>query len=397
MQQTLIQKILANQGVNSKFIDNQNLISKLSLLELLQKYERYMCLDSSYSTKYFKRIETSLQFIPEKYQKVALTLFANVFYVGESILSDALVYLYKEIVALHDHNENRVVESIHVFEVDPSGLIESFFRVNKIAGRLDSDTFSRCKSVGEFIASLHNYTSCTKLQSNVALISNIKGLLKKEIWILLTDFSFSGTSLNSEIKKLVKLREICFSRNKRPKIIVCIQIISSKSLEGIENEFGSEIQVLYAQIYNDSLRIVPERVWTNEGKQAQQSTLFEQNNEVYQEAIKLCEWFGSEYIDRDPDHAKTLEQGQSSTLAFGYKDCGFTVIPQRNAPSNALPILWYTPSKIFKQRYKINYIPPFPRTTSRVTQSTSGDKAHLDEIVKNKKNVRKLLTLIKKM
>lgn len=327
MQQTLIQKILANQGVDSEYIDIQNLISKLSLLELLQKYERYMCLDSSHSTKYFKRIETALQFIPDEYQKVALTLFANVFYVGESILSDALVYLYKEIVALHDDDDNHVVKSMHIFEVDPSGLIESFFRVNKIVGRLDSDTFSRCKSVGEFMTNLHNYMSCAKLQNNTALISNIQGLLKKDIWILLTDFSFSGTSLSSEINKLVKLRAICFNRNKRPKIIVCVQIISTKSLEEIEMKFGNEIQVLYAQIYNDRLRIVPERVWESEGKKLQQSLLFEQDKEVYLKAIELCEWFGAEYIDRDPDHARTLQQGQGSTLAFGYKDCGFTVIP----------------------------------------------------------------------
>jgi len=395
MQQTLIQKILAKQGVNSEYIDTQNLISKLSLLELLQKYERYMCLDSSHSTKYIKRIETSLQFIPEEYQKVALTLFANVFYVGESILSDALVYLFKEIVALHDDNENHVVNSMHIFEVDPSGLIESFFRVNKIVGRLDSETFSRCKSVGEFITNLHNYMSCAKLQNNAALISNIKGLLKKDIWILLTDFSFSGTSLKSEIDKLVKLRDICFTQSKRPKIIVCVQIISTKSLEEINNKFGDEIHLVYAQIYNDRLRIVPKQVWKNEGKQLPQSLLFEQSNKIYLEVVELCKWFGSEYIDRDPDHAITLKHGQRSTLAFGYKDCGFTIIPQRNAPSNSLPILWYTPSKKFQQENNKNYIPPFPRTTSRVNQSTSGDKTHLEEIEKNKKELRKSLTLLK--
>jgi hypothetical protein len=397
MQQTLIQKILSKQGVNSEYIDSQNLISKLSLLELLQKYERYMCLDSSHSTKYFKRIEASLQFIPEKYQKVALTLFANVFYVGDSILSDALVYLFKEIAALNNDDENNVVKSMHIFEVDPSGLIESFFRVNKIVGRLDSDTFSRCKSVGEFITNLHNYISCEKLKKNDALISNIKGLLKKEIWILLTDFSFSGTSLNSEIDKLLKLRNICFHQKKKPKIIVCVQIISAKSLEEIESKFGNEIQILYAQLYNDRLRVIPERVWGSENKKLQPSLLFEQNNAVYLEAVELCNWFGSEYIDRDPDHEKTLKQGQGGTLAFGYKDCGFTVIPQRNAPSNSLPILWYTPSKTFQQKYNKNYIPPFPRTTSRVSQSTSGDKKHLEELEKNKKELRKSLSLLQKL
>jgi len=251
--------------------------------------------------------------------------------------------------------------------------------------------------VGEFITNLHNYMSCTKLKSNAALVSNIKGLLKKDIWILLTDFSFSGTSLNSEIDKLVKLRDICFNRNKKPKIIVCVQIISSKSLEEIEKKFGNEIQLLYAQIYNDRLRIVPDRVWESELKQSQPSLLFEQSKEVYLEAIELCKWFGAEYIDLDADHARTLKQGQGSTLAFGYKDCGFTIIPQRNAPSNSLPILWYTPSRTFQQKYNKNYIPPFPRTTSRVSQSTSGDRIHLEEIEMNKKELRKSLTLLKKI
>ncbi len=393
MQQTLIQKILAKGVADSGFIDNQNLIAKLSLLELLQKYEKYLCLDSTYSTTYYKRIETSLHFIPDKYQHVALTLFANVFYVGEGLLSDALVYLFKEVLSKYENDYEKVVKSMHIFETDPSGLIEAFFRVNHIEGRLDAATFSRCKSVGEFITSLNNFNTCESLRQNTALQTSIKALLDKKIWILLTDFSFSGTSIKSDIERMIKLRDICYDPNDKPQIIVCAQIISSKALRAIEAKFSAQgVSVFYAQLYNDQLRIVPEEVWKVEGESELPSTLlFEKDQEVYKQVLELCNWFASKYIDKDPAHDYTRDKCDRKTMAYGFQDCGYTVIPQRNSPSNSLPIFWYKPSKEFIAKYGINYIPPFPRTISRVTQSKSGDGDHLKSIEDNKEQLQTLL------
>lgn len=392
MQSTLIQELILSQKVGSKYIDDQNLISKLSLLELLQKYEKYLCLDSSYNTSYYKRIETSLRFIPQRYQLAALTLFANVFYIGESVLSDALSYLFTEVVAYYGNDPDKVIPKMHVFEVDPSGLIESFFRVNKIEGRLDTNVFSRCKSPGDFVTALNTYSKCDNMQQNIGLQNAIKPILEKDCWILLTDFSFSGTSVSSDINRLVELRKICFSGAKKPDIILCVQIISSEALKIAQTLLKGNDKVFYAQCYDDSYKILPRKFWPPSADHPFGScTLFEKDKHIYTQIVQLCGWFAKTYIDRDPAHQNTLKTTPRKTLAFGYKDCGLTVIPQRNAPSNSLPILWYRPSKEFLEAGNKDYMPPFPRTISRVSQSPSGDKENLEELKKHNTKVRRLL------
>lgn len=357
-------------GISSFFLDEENIISKLNLLQKLERIDPY---HTNYTLQ--ERIQNSLECLPPKYRKFALALYANTLYLPNSFSNSVLEHMLNLLSFEFGIKREELGSKCLILEQDPTGIINSFLRTNHIEGRLDKSKFQRTQQVQSFVTTSvinYNYPDLSKKVKGECTdpldklrIENVLPFLDRDYWIVLVDNALSGTSLFSDIDLLMRLSK---RYEKKPKkIILLIRTLTEQAKYVIKKKFSDELHnnllVFRYGLLLDN-RFVIRRDNTK-------CILFKTLN-TYDGVMELCEWLSDrDFFKNDPrikdhseksgDNSKVKGFDPTGSLTFGFKGCGLTYVTSENCPSDSLPLLWFDkPGK---------YTSPFPRVLSRL-----GDK-----------------------
>lgn len=354
-------------GIESDFLDKENIISKLNLLQKLERTDPY---HTNYTLQ--ERIQNSLECLPEKRRKYALALFANTLYFPTSFSNSVLEHMLNLLSFEFNIKREDLGSKCLILEQDPTGIINAFLRTNHIDGRLDKTKFQRTQQVKTFVTTsvINNLqpdlSAEVKGESDDPLdrlrIENVLPFLDRDYWIVLIDNALSGTSLFSDIDLLMRLSK---RHKKNPqKIILLIRTLTKQAANVIKEKFSDELNRKLL-IYRYGL-LLDNRFVIREGNT--ECVLFK-DSETFNQVIDLCKWLSDQdFFKNDPrikDHAKNSGDNSkvkgfdpSGTLTFGFKGCGLTYVTSENCPSDSLPLLWFDKPGA--------YTSPFPRVLSRL-------------------------------
>ena len=383
--------------IEDDFIDEEDIIAKIQYLDTLTRHHQYILWEDN-TNSISSRVTSAIQKLPEEHRKAALALFANIIYLPKPILDEAwrevafsLERLYKQECTLHFFDT-------FYFSVDNPGLVTNFSHIAGLKGREDHDVNPGFTTISDIIDRLSNLIE--KKNGDVDT-KDIIILMNKKKWVILSDNSISGGSLVSDVKKLSKIKAILFpigltppfieasSKFTPPEMYAATQITTEQALSSL-NEIIPTDKIAYGIKFDDSVRVVSDKC-----------KLFHKK-ETLNAVRKLCEWFGDRYFlnQLDPDYKRRIEvhvnSGGKENYAYGWKDCGYTIVTQDNALSNSVPIIYYNPpeNEILLNKEQVDgYTPPFLRIESRVSHTTSKDKDKLSGLEKwdNVKYIRKLI------
>lgn len=354
-------------GIESDFLDKENIISKLNLLQKLERTDPY---HTNYTLQ--ERIQNSLECLPEKRRKYALALFANTLYFPTSFSNSVLEHMLNLLSFEFNIKREELGSKCLILEQDPTGIINAFLRTNHIDGRLDKTKFQRTQQVKTFVTTsvINNLqpdlSAEVKGESDDPLdrlrIENVLPFLDRDYWIVLIDNALSGTSLFSDIDLLMRLSK---RHKKNPqKIILLIRTLTKQAADVIKEKFSDELNRKLL-IYRYGL-LLDNRFVIREGNT--ECVLFK-DSETFNQVIDLCKWLSDQdFFKNDPrikDHAKNSGDNSKvkgfdpgGTLTFGFKGCGLTYVTSENCPSDSLPLLWFDKPGA--------YTSPFPRVLSRL-------------------------------
>ena len=357
-------------GISSFFLDEENIISKLNLLQKLERTDPY---HTNYTLQ--ERIQNSLECLPQGHRKYALALFANTLYLPNSFSNSVLEHMLNLLSFEFGIAREELGNKCLILEQDPTGIINLFLRTNHIEGRLDKNKFQRTQQVQSFVTTAtinYSHPSLSKKVEeecddplNKLRIENVLPFLNRDYWIVLVDNALSGTSLFSDIDLLMRLSKR--SEKKPKKIIMLIRTLTEQAKDVIKEKFYDELHNDFL-IFRYGLLLDNRFVVRADNKEC---SLFKKEK-TYEGVKLLCEWLSSQDFfkndSRIKDHAETSGDNSkvkgfdpTGSLTFGFKGCGLTYVTSENCPSDSLPLLWFDkPGK---------YTSPFPRVLSRL-----GDK-----------------------
>ena len=339
--------MLSYFGFDSKFIDNENIISKLNLLLQLERMDPY----SNESTLQ-ERIQIALQYIPSEFRQYALALFSNTLYFPNAFSKSVLQHLLNSLLFRYQIDWKNLGQQCLVLEQDPTGIINEFLRINHVHGRLDKNTFQRTQQVSAFVK-----TAYINLEhKEVEQIEDVISFLNREYWIVLVDNSLSGTSLCSDLSRLIKLSDD--AKMKPKKICILIRTLTKMALDVISKKFAKEIEDKMLEVYFGLF--LDDRFVIGDNIDRWDECILFNHKETYAGVVETCKWLVSQpEYKNDPllnDHKRN--SGGDKTMMFGFKNCGITFVSSENCPSDSLPLLWYQKEGFYK--------PPFPRVLSRI-------------------------------
>lgn len=354
-------------GIGSDFLDKENIISKLNLLQKLERTDPY---HTSYTLQ--ERIQNSLECLPEKNRKYALALFANTLYFPTSFSNSVLEHMLNLLSFEFDIKREELGIKCLILEQDPTGIINAFLRTNHIDGRLDKTKFQRTQQVKTFVTT----SEINRLQPTLSeevkedcdnpldrlRIENVLPFLARDYWVVLIDNALSGTSLFSDIDLLMQLSK---RHKKNPqKIILLIRTLTKQAADVINEKFSDELKTGLL-IYRYGL-FLDDRFVIREGNE--KCILFKDSN-TFDEVVNLCKWLSNQeffkndsrikdHASKSGDNSKVKGFDQDGSLIFGFKGCGLTFVTSENCPSDSLPLLWFDKPGA--------YTSPFPRVLSRI-------------------------------
>jgi len=331
---------LDNFNFDPRFLDAENIIAKLHLLMQQERSDPYSNRQVQ-QADLRDRIQTSLSYVPPHLRQYILALFANTIYFTKAYSNSVLSHLLNRVLYREKLTRDSFERNSLVLEVDPTGIVNEFLRHNAFSGRLDKSKFPRKQQVSEFIkAAIQDEGD-----------ESIQGFLSRKYWLVLTDNSLSGTSLVSDLKKLIRLAQ---EKEKDPQYIVLIRTLAYPAKSSIEREFAELIERkrlrfefgLYLDKQYSVTDILPK----------DKCRLFS-SQDTLDGVIDSCRWLTAQdgYINDFTlaDH----KHNSGCDMTFGFKKCGLTFVSVENCPSDSLPLLWYRNSDI--------YVSPFPRVLSR--------------------------------
>lgn len=357
-------------GIDSSFLDKENIISKLNLLQKIERTDPY---HTNYTLQ--ERIQNSLECLPGERRKYALALFANTLYFPGAFSNSVLEHMLNLLSFEFGIKREELGSKCLILEQDPTGIINTFLRTNHIEGRLDKTKFQRTQQVKTFVTTSMINSSHPNLSKEIdekcddpldrLRIENVLPFLDRDYWIVLIDNALSGTSLFSDIDLLIRLSRR-YEKNPQ-KIILLIRTLTKQAADIINEKF-------YDELHNNLLifrygLLLDNRFVIRRGNT--ECVLFK-DSDTYDGVIELCEWLSNQDFfkndSRIKDHSKNSGDDSNvkgfdptGSLTFGFKGCGLTYVTSENCPSDSLPLLWFDrPGK---------YTSPFPRVLSRL-----GDK-----------------------
>lgn len=380
-------------GIESDFLEAENIISKLNLLQKIERLDPY---HTSYTLQ--QRIQNSLECLPYAYRKYALALFANTIYLPNSFSNSMLEHMLNILTFKHGITRDKLGDDCLILEQDPTGIINAFLRTNHVDGRLDKRRFQRTQQVKAFVTTSvinkkHPELSNPKNGSSNPFdhlgIEDVLGFLNKKYWVILIDNALSGTSLYSDINLLLQSRE--YHDVAPEKVILLIRTLAKQAEDVIEDKFKE-------QLANESLEYhcglsLDNHFVVRDGNEECSLFLLQ---DTYEKVRELCHWFSDQgFFKNDArilDHAKnsadnsvvegfdeiylrddgTEKKIPLGKLTFGFKGVGLTYVSSENCPSDSIPLLWFDKPG--------TYVSPFPRVLSRLGDKDSHNQSVVEPI-----------------
>lgn len=344
-------------GLDSKFVDSENIISKLNLLFRLERMDPY-----STDSTLRERIQISLQYIKPEYRQFALALFANTVYFPEAFSKSVLQHLLNNLLFNYGIGWDNLGRQCLLLEQDPTGIVNDFLRTNNVHGRLDREVFPRTQQVSEFVKMAVRSVE----DGNASQIESVSAFLKREYWVVLVDNSLSGTSLISDVKRLINLANI--GEYKPKKIVLLIRTLAEKAYKSIQCEFSDELNNHFLEVYYGLY--LDNRFVITENNQEWDKCVFFNNTETYAGVVEACKWLTSqsEYINDPLLESQKANSIEDKQMTFGFRKCGLTFVSSENCPSDSLPLLWYKLEGFYES--------PFPRVISRTGGRNDGDQSN---------------------
>jgi len=386
-----------SKTIEDDFIDEEDIIAKFQYLENVTERYPYRPLSNSAAYSFSDRVGNAMTKLPEEHKRAALALFANTIYIPDPILDEAwreATYSIRK--KLNGKSTVNFLDSLYL-AVDNDGLINIFSGVANIEGREDHNLNPGFNSVSGIINELFTLIESKKQSPD---LQKIITMMKKKNWIILSDNSISGGSLASDIKKLMKIRSILYPKGETapflqkdtqpPQIYAVVQLITEQALLTLD-EVLPKTNIAYGLEFDEGMRISSGRC-----------SLF--NKDSTREAVrKLCEWFGNNFFldQHNPNFRARIrehvQKGGQDNYAFGWKNCGYTIVTQNNALSNSVPVIYHRPPSVEGVSSDENrgaaYEPPFPRIESRIYHEISPDSSRLG-IIEEWKNIDYLQTCL---
>lgn len=360
-----------NLGLDAKFIDDEEIVPKLQLIEDRESNSPYQH-SADKNMRYFERCELAIQAVPTEHRRFAWALFANAIYLPDDLLSSTWPHLLNKAAQTLNVPKEELIECGLLLELDAANLHYDFIQKCRIPGRLDTDKFPRqVTTVGALLNMMVSLVSSEGGHDEEK--ETVRDCLKKSYWLLLVDNALSGTSLCSEIDKVSQVLPLFPDSYKHPYVVVMIQVFTEDAKEMFDrklNQEGWEDNILYVP----AIQLGPEFKINDD-----RCRLFN-DEKTRQGVLEFCRWFAQDTglaTDQDLIATKNIS---GDNLRYGFKSVGLTLVTP-NCPTDSVPPLWYpTIDKInidSTQSQELNYVPPFPRLHSRPRQTRSKDKEHL--------------------
>lgn len=363
-------------NLDDEFYDEEDIVAKVHYIQELTTKNPYHGWRGE-TPNFIQRIEHAIDSIPPKYKKATLALFANTIYLPRSLLDEAWRESAHELIKHTGWSPTSGFHDALFIAVDNGGLVTDFSHIESISGREDNDVNPGYSTLSELIDAMHSWVGWKNKPEGIPILKKLNSVRTKRLWVILTDNAISGGSTKSDVEKLLQVRDILccdgqLTPDTDPSIVICAQIITDQAVDEISALLHRE-RIFYGIRFDDRFRINLEAC-----------ALFS-SEDTLAEVRSLCEWFGNAYflVNTDRRFEKRLrehrERGGQSNYAFGWRDCGYTIVTQQNCLSDSVPVLYYTPPSDLSATQVIPapYSPPFPRTESRETHETSDDREKL--------------------
>lgn len=348
-------------------IEEHDLVARSKALSITEAKDRYSSSDAALNERIWKALEQLRQFeeVKEEWLEAALIAFSSVTYFPTEMLRSSLRYLH---LILHNHlvslavefpNEpERYLNEFHLFANDPGGLTEDYFRINRIHGRLDPARHARVPGVQLLGDRLVDILDCNEIKSLSAALE-IRQISEKRTWVLLADQSLSGHSLEGDIERLLKIRDLVnqADRKKMPQIMVLCQVLTNTAENNLKKN-----SMISAALKKQSLSIDAAIYLDDSYKVQSEDCRYFQSNDQKRSFQELCVWFANKFIKNDKD-LERMRSRSGDNLEFGYRKAGLLIARQENCPTDSVPLLWYETSN---PNMSNKYRGPFPRVHSRI-------------------------------
>lgn len=356
--------------ITDTLLTDSKVVANSRLLSIIDDNDRYRNVVDSVNQRIFNALNALSQHpdVKRRWLTAALIALSGTLYFPREMLNSTVRYLHTKV--LEQLSQRKLdPNGFHVFANDPGALLEDYFRLNEIHGRLDQDKHARIKGVEDLGRSLADLQH--RLQSQRQTSSQqLKMVLNRQVWVMLVDQSLSGHSLIGDLEKILWLLGIRKdTRDDKSVIIVLCQVLTSTALRALkkvpeikEAINGEELIIESAIFLDDSYSIVcPPSIQV-------------QDPRVLGDLHELCEWFSLEYI-REDARLSRMRRKSHDDLQFGYRKAGLLIARQENCPTDSLPILWY--DGVGRQGF--HYKGPFPRVHSRIDEQKVENTADLWE------------------
>lgn len=192
--------------------------------------------------------------------------------------------------------------------------------------------------------------------------------------ILLEDNSFSGTTIKSDIERLVKLIKVLFipfekdilrQNQQLPDFYLIIPIATNKAVEQIYQSLGEPNMKIYLNppltgyIFDHTYRAVNDLPTSVK----ELKNILPPKVKVYSKLKDALQFFYDRYFKVYLQETAICQRSNftPNDWLFGYAKGGWTIVTHSNAPNNALPPIWYPHHESSVSEIKAL----FPRVESR--------------------------------
>lgn len=352
-----------------KFYNSEDIVARIHFLTKLEEAAPYHHRSGG---NYWTRIQESLASFPPEHRYGALALFGSVVYLPDMLLDETVSTLAADIGDICSASNISLPGEAHVFAVDHPGLLDLLYdrgEKHGWTGRLDQSLQRNIRTVQDM---LRLAGAVLAPKPDEARVQELRDLLHKRMWVLLTDKALSGGSVKSDATRLDAIRELSCAGS-RPAVLVAAQVLTVRALEELKGVGSGE--PLGGLLFDSQFSI-----------NSEDCGLF-RNSSTLEAVRRFCDWFGTKFFGieffgrpwlpkgaRRSDFRPTVERHRSlgglANFAYGWRDCGFTIVCEDNAPTNSVPVLWYPTVGMKPDLFLREAV--FPRNDSRPRQAASG-------------------------